>query len=150
MSYYFSHAQKLNIFEDVDTARTKPLVIYSIAAWCGGSIEDFNMIKDTLIKYRDRFTLVLLLDSLNNNRYSFQKTINLFKPDKYYILNHYFPKRLKTKFERNIYTAYLNQFFGINYKFLGAGAFIISKNKSTSVLPLFQRPKLISEWLEFQ
>lgn len=145
--YQISLSQSFKILDELFTTSEKPLMIYSIAAWCAGNIEDLNSIKDTLIKYRNRYTLVLLLDSSNNKKYSSQRIIDLLKPDKHFVLNHFFSNKLKTKAERNTYTAYLNNLFSENFKQVGAGALIVSKNRKTIVLPLLERSRLISEWL---
>lgn len=148
--YQISLSQSFKILDELFTTSEKPLMIYSIAAWCAGNIEDLNSIKDTLIKYRNRYTLILLLDSSNNKNYASQKVVELLKPDKHLVLNYFFPDKLKTKAERNAYTAYLNNLFGENFKQVGVGALIVSKNRKTVVLPLLERSRLISEWLMSQ
>lgn len=145
--FTFTEAQKLNFLENPDFASKRPVVFYTIASWCSENIEDFNIIRDTLMKYRDNYNLILLLDTVKTKSWDYTQIISSIKPNKIKILNSYFPKRLLTKTENKRFTSYVNDFFNLNLYRMGPGTLLIVKASAATPLLFDEREKMLSREL---
>lgn len=141
-------AQELSFLDSVLNGSEKTVVIYTIASWCTENLEDFSGIKHSLMTYRSRIHLTLLLDSVCNQKYDFNLITNQLAPDKIIFLNPFFPKRLHTISENKAYTKYVNRVFGTNFYRLGPATLLLMKDNVVSAIPIIDRNLILSKRLE--
>ena len=97
---YLTVAQdkKRSIFNEINLKQqalpNKHTLVYTYLTWCQGNREDIEAIQPVLNEYRNRFNLIILVDSTKLNQAS--KLIIDLKPDAYVYLNGYYKNSLKS------------------------------------------------------
>jgi len=149
-----SKGQAFNFLDSNFFNQAKPVLFYTMSSWCSENIADFNLIKDTMIRYRKKYELVMLLDTVENReyQYEFNEILNKINPDKIVIMNFYFPKRLKVLSENRTYTNYFNNFFTTKFYRLGPSSMFYIKNYNVQFVSLTNRKEELStfflKWLK--
>lgn len=139
-------AQTSNLFDTSYFNKAKPIVFYTISSWCSENISDLYSIKDTLVEYRNKFDLILLIDTVSNkfHNYDYKKVISILNPSKTLLINQYFPKRLQILSENKKFTREFNNFFSSNFYRLGPSSMFYIKNFSVQVVPILNRSHALS------
>jgi hypothetical protein len=127
-SFCFANAQKnnKNPFDSLQQwDNQKPVLIYVFASWCGETIESYETIADTLEKYRDKFNLVMLIDTLSSHFKSIGKKEMLYQSDKIIDLADYYPHRLQKTSELKQLTLNFNSKFGSDLYRIGPASMLL-------------------------
>lgn len=143
----FTKSQKLNFLDSTYFTQSKVVIFYTIVSWCSENIDDYNTIKDTLIKYRDYYNLILFIDTVKTKSYDYRQIISNLKPNNTIILNKYFPKRLSNNFENKKFTNYVNGVLNLNLYRLGPSTLIMVNDSVITPLLLIDRTKELSKIL---
>lgn len=140
-------SQTLNFLDKADFNNGKKAILYTYASWCGENKNDYNTIKDSLLKYRHKYDLQLLIDTVTDKHINHNSIIELLKPEKVTILNAYFPKRLSKRAENDQYTKYVNTFYNSKFFLLGPSTLLMIDSNKTQVLQLENRLQKLSDFL---
>jgi hypothetical protein len=131
----FSQPGNKNIFKTIeytfDSANLKPTIYYTVVSWCGANLDDLILLKDSIIKYRNNFHLVILLDSNLRHKPKYFNCLKEYTPDTIIYLNPFFPTCFWKKREARWYAQQVNESFSTNFKMVGPGAlFARFRNRS--------------------
>jgi hypothetical protein len=129
-----SQAEKKNIFRSCAysfDSKMKPTLYYTVVSWCGGNLDDLLQLKDSIIKYRNDFHLVILLDSNLRHKPKYFNCLKEYTPDTIIYLNPFFPTCFWKKREARWYAQQLNEVFATNIRLAGpADLFASFRNKT--------------------
>jgi hypothetical protein len=146
----FSQPGNKNIFKTIeytfDLANLKPTIYYTVVSWCGANLDDLILLKDSIIKYRNDFHLVILLDSNLRHKPKYFNCLKQFTPDTIIYLNPFFPSCFKKKREARWYAQQVNEIFSTNFKILGPGTLFASfrsKSYFFSLLRIVEFPSFL-------
>jgi len=103
----------------------KPTLIYVFASSCGETIKSYETIADTLQKYRDRFNLVMLIDTSSTHFKTIGNKQVLYQADTIIDLADYYPHRLKKRSEMKKLTLQFNSKFGSDVFRLGPASMLL-------------------------
>jgi hypothetical protein len=135
--------QSINFFDKVVIDEKRPTIIYTIASWCRQNKSDYEQIKDTLIIFREKYDLILLIDTIKTNLFDYQEVVRELNPDKIIVLTDVFPQRLQKLQENKKYTKMVNDYFQLNLFRLGPASMILIRNKTAIPILFDQRSTLI-------
>jgi|688.fasta_scaffold256757_3 hypothetical protein len=135
--------QSINFFDKVVIDEKRPTIIYTIASWCRQNKSDYEQIKDTLIIFREKYDLILLIDTIKTNLFDYQEVVRELNPDKIIVLTDVFPQRLQKLQENKKYTKMVNDYFQLNLFRLGPASMILIRNKIAIPILFDQRSTLI-------
>jgi hypothetical protein len=135
--------QSINFFDKVVIDEKRPTIIYTIASWCRQNKSDYEQIKDTLIIFREKYDLILLIDTIKTNLFDYQEVVRELNPDKIIVLTDVFPQRLQKLQENKKYTKMVNDYFQLNLFRLGPASMILLRNKIAIPILFDQRSTLI-------
>jgi hypothetical protein len=135
--------QSINFFDKVIIDEKRPTIIYTIASWCRQNKSDYEQIKDTLIIFREKYDLILLIDTIKTNLFDYQEVVRELNPDKIIVLTDVFPQRLQKLQENKKYTKMVNDYFQLNLFRLGPASMILIRNKIAIPILFDQRSTLI-------
>jgi hypothetical protein len=135
--------QSINFFDKVIIDEKRPTIIYTIASWCRQNKSDYEQIKDTLIIFREKYDLILLIDTIKTNLFDYQEVVRELSPDKIIVLTDVFPQRLQKLQENKKYTKMVNDYFQLNLFRLGPASMILIRNKTAIPILFDQRSTLI-------
>lgn len=135
--------QSINFFDKVIIDEKRPTIIYTIASWCRQNKSDYEQIKDTLIIFREKYDLILLIDTIKTNLFDYQEVVRELSPDKIIVLTDVFPQRLQKLQENKKYTKMVNDYFQLNLFRLGPAYMILIRNKTAIPILFDQRSTLI-------
>jgi hypothetical protein len=135
--------QSINFFDKVVIDEKRPTIIYTIASWCRQNKSDYEQIKDTLIIFREKYDLILLIDTIKTNLFDYQEVVRELNPDKIIVLTDIFPQRLQKLQENKKYTKMVNDYFQLNLFRLGPASMILIRNKIAIPILFDQRSTLI-------
>jgi hypothetical protein len=134
--------QSINFFDKVVIDEKRPTIIYTIASWCRQNKSDYEQIKDTLIIFREKYDLILLIDTIKTNLFDYQEVVRELNPDKIIVLTDIFPQRLQKLQENKKYTKMVNDYFQLNLFRLGPASMILIRNKIAIPILFDQRSTL--------
>jgi hypothetical protein len=123
------------------------IVFYVLASWCKENINDYNLVKDSLIKYRNKVNLVLIADTISSYNYTFLEIKNTLKPDYIFLLNKFFPKRLSTPKEMKDLTSKFSSKLKYKFGLIGPSSLFVIENNVTKRIFLEERLLLLSNAL---
>jgi hypothetical protein len=135
--------QSINFFDKVIIDEKRPTIIYTIASWCRQNKSDYEQIKDTLIIFREKYDLILLIDTIKTNLFDYQEVVRELNPDKIIVLTDVFPQRLQKLQENKKFTKMVNDYFQLNLFRLGPASMILIRNKTAIPILFDQRSTLI-------
>jgi hypothetical protein len=135
--------QSINFFDKVIIDEKRPTIIYTIASWCRQNKSDYEQIKDTLIIFREKYDLILLIDTIKTNLFDYQEVVRELSPDKIIVLTDVFPQRLQQLQENKKFTKMVNDYFQLNLFRLGPASMILIRNKTAIPILFDQRSTLI-------
>ena len=135
--------QSINFFDKVVIDEKRPTIIYTIASWCSQNKSDYEQIKDPLIIFREKYDLILLIDTIKTNLFDYQEVVRELNPDKIIVLTDVFPQRLQKLQENKKYTKMVNDYFQLNLFRLGPASMILIRNKIAIPILFDQRSTLI-------
>ena len=135
--------QSINFFDKVIIDEKRPTIIYTIASWCRQNKSDYEQIKDTLIIFREKYDLILLIDTIKTNLFDYQEIVRELNPDKIIVLTDVFPQRLQKLQENKKFTKMVNDYFQLNLFRLGPASMILIRNKTAIPILFDQRSTLI-------
>jgi hypothetical protein len=135
--------QSINFFDKVVIDEKRPTIIYTIASWCRQNKSDYEQIKDTLIIFREKYDLILLIDTIKTNLFDYQEVVRELNPDKIIVLTDVFPQRLQKLQENKKFTKMVNDYFQLNLFRLGPASMILIRNKTAIPILFDQRSTLI-------
>jgi hypothetical protein len=136
-----SQAEKKNIFRSCEysfDSKMKPTLYYTVVSWCGGNLDDLLQLKDSIIKYRNDFHLVILLDSNLRHKPKYFNCLKEYTPDTIIYLNPFFPTCFWKKREARWYAQQVNEIFSTNFKILGPGTLFASFRSKSYFFSLFR------------
>ena len=99
-----TNAQPRNFLDTIRCSKAKPTLFYTVASWCKENLKDYEEIRDTMIKYRDSYSLILLLDTVKTAKFNYSLLIDNLKPDQYVVLTDVYPKRFVALNENKKFT----------------------------------------------
>jgi hypothetical protein len=135
--------QSINFFDKVVIDEKRPTIIYTIASCCRQNKSDYEQIKDPLIIFREKYDLILLIDTIKTNLFDYQEVVRELNPDKIIVLTDVFPQRLQKLQENKKYTKMVNDYFQLNLFRLGPASMILIRNKIAIPILFDQRSTLI-------
>ena len=119
----------------------KKTVFYVLASWCKENVNDYNLVKDSLAKYRHKVNLILIADTISSNNYTFLEIVNTLNPNNIFLLNECFPKRLSTPKEMKDLTSKFSSKFKSKFGLIGPSSLFVIENKVAK--PIFLEDRLI-------
>ena len=96
-----------------------------------------------MIIFREKYDLILLIDTIKTNLFDYQEVVRELNPDKIIVLTDVFPQRLQKLQENKKYTKMVNDYFQLNLFRLGPASMILIRNKIAIPILFDQRSTLI-------
>lgn len=147
----FCQKRQSSPFEDFNdwNLRDRPSIIYVFASWCSATEESFTKSKDTLLKYRNYFNLIVLYDTSDFSFKTLAGKELLLTADKRIPLTDFYPSKLVKVVDNKKLTEDFNKVFGTKFFRLGPSSMILidANGMLISAIPPFEREKELSKYL---
>lgn len=140
-----TNAQPRNFLDTIRFSKAKPTLFYTVASWCKENLKDYEEIRDTMIKYRDSYSLILLLDTVKTAKFNYSLLIDNLKSDQYVVLTDVYPKRFVALNENKKFTKQINEHFHLQLYRLGPASLLMIKDKKAISVLFENRAQFIAD-----